>query len=429
VTVEEAPIPSTEAASLWRNRPYMLLLSGETVSQFGSQITNVAMPIAAVSYLHASEFEVGLLGAAQMAAFLVLGLPAGAIVDRLSRRRVMIWANVIRALLLAIIPAMWLMGVLSVSGLVAVALLTGACAVFFDVAYMSIVPSLVPRAQLADANSRLESTLQTARIAGPAIGGALAKVVSAPLLPIGATVGYLASAFALSRIANDVPEPRAPGSRLWAEIREGASFVFRHPIIGRIVGSTAGSNLFSALIMTMVPVLVLRELGFGEIAFGALLTVGSVGAVAGGLSAPTLTRWLGEGHAIVVTYVATAVAMFGFVAVFWVPDAWVFLSLAVTEFWMGFTILAFNVCQVSVRQKLCPPRLLGRMNASIRFAVWGVAPVGALASGVLASQIGLEPTFWIGVTGALAAAGFLVFSPLWRMRDVPDPDWLVHTAP
>src|SRR5690606_8062338 len=120
------------------------------VSQLGSQVTNVAMPIAAVSYLHASEFQVGLLGAAQMAAFLLLGLPAGAIVDRLSRRRVMIWANVIRAALLAGIPALWLMGSLSVSGLVVVALLTGACAVFFDVAYMSIVPSLVPRAQLSD---------------------------------------------------------------------------------------------------------------------------------------------------------------------------------------------------------------------------------------------------------------------------------------
>ncbi|PKQ25221.1 MAG: MFS transporter [Actinobacteria bacterium HGW-Actinobacteria-4] len=416
---------STKLPSLWRNRPYVLLLSGETVSQFGAQITNVAMPIAAVSYLAASEFEVGLLGAAQMAAFLLLGLPAGALVDRLSRRRVMIWANVIRALLIAIIPALWLMGELSVSWLVVLALLTGACAVFFDVAYMSIVPSLVPRAQLADANSRLESTMQTARIAGPALGGALAKIVAAPLLPIGATIGYLASAFALSRIANDVPEPRAAGSRLWSEIREGTSFVFRHPIIGRIVASAAGANLFGSLIMTMMPILILRELGFSELLFGLLLTIGSVGAVAGGLTAPAIARRVGEGHAIVVTYIATALAAFGFVAVFFVPDAWAFWVLAVTEFWMGFTILAFNVCQVSVRQKLCPPRLLGRMNASIRFAVWGVSPVGAIASGVLASQIGLEATFWIGAVGALAASAFLVFSPLWRMRAVPEPDWYV----
>ncbi len=406
--------------SLWRNRPYVYLLSGETVSSFGAMIVHVALPITAVTYLAATEFQVGVIGAAESAAFLFLALPAGAWVDRVSRRRVMIAANVLRAALLGVIPLAWGLGVLSVGWLMWVALGVGTCRVFFDVAYMSIVPSLVPKKQLTEANSRLQATLEVANIAGPSAGGFLAKVVSAPVLPLASVVGFLSSAFAVWRI----PEPRrvaATGARdLRAEIREGVSFVAHQPLVRPVAQAAMVSNFFGTISMTMFPVLALREFGMGPGVFGLIMTVGSVGAITGALLGPVLARRLGEGHAVPVTAIATGVASFLTPASTLVPRALAPYALGVGSFLLMVSIVAFNIAQVSIRQRVCPTRLLGRMNATFRFAVWGIMPIASLLSGAIASAIGLHATFWLGAFGELLSTAFVVFSPLWRLAAVVD---------
>jgi len=412
--------------SLWRNRPYMALLTGETVAAVGVEIAQVAIPIIAVTYLVASEFQIGVLGMAEGIAFLLLSLPVGAWVDRVSRRRVMIGANIVRGLAMAMVPILYFSDVLDVPKLMAIALVISAAAVFFDTAYMSIVPALVPREQLGDANSRLQITAETARAAGPGLGGLLAKFISAAWLPLAATFGYLISALAIWRIPTDEPPPRAHDSKFRTEIREGIEFVFRNKYIRPVVLSTTASNLFGTIAYTMIPVLLLRELGLGPAAYGLMLTISSIGGIAGAFSAPWWAKRFGEGHSIPATYIFASVPLFLMAASFWMPRSAAIIVVAIAGFWGVMGIVAFNVVQVSMRQKQSPPRMLARMTASIRTLIWGVGPIGAFLSGIVATHWGLASAFWIGAVGETLGLIFLVASPLWRLRKVPDPDWMAE---
>ena len=417
-------------ASLWRNRPYVALLTGETVAAIGVEIAQVAIPIIAVTYLVASEFEIGVLGMAEGIAFLLLSLPVGAWVDRVSRRRVMIGANLVRAAAMAMVPILWFAHtptqshLLDVPQLMAIALIISAAAVFFDTAYMSIVPGLVTREQLNDANSRLQISSETARAAGPGLGGLLAKAISAAWLPLAATFGYLVSAIAIWRIPADEPPPRAHDSHFLKEIREGITFVFGNRYIRPVVVSTAVSNLFGSIAFTMMPVLLLRELELGPAAFGLMVTVSSIGGIVGAFTAPWWARRFGDGHSIVVTYVFAALPMFLLATAFLVPRTAAIIIVGVSGFWVVMGIVAFNVVQVSMRQRQSPPRMLARMTASIRTVIWGIGPLGALLSGIVATHWGLATAFWIGAIGNGIGVLFLVFSPLWRLGKVPDPAWM-----
>jgi predicted MFS family arabinose efflux permease len=404
----------------------MALLTGETVAAVGVEIAQVALPIIAVSYLVATEFEIGLLGMAEGIAFLLLSLPVGALVDRVSRRKVMIAANLVRATAMAAVPILWFNDVLDVPQLMVIALAISAAAVFFDTAYMSIVPGLVERDQLNDANSRLQITSETARAAGPGLGGLLAKFISAAWLPLAATVGYLVSAIAIWRIPADEPPPRKHDSSLIREIGEGLTFVFRNKYIRPLVLSTTASNLFGSIAYTMFPVLLLRELGLGPTAYGLMLTISSVGGIVGAFTAPWWARKFGEGHAIPVTYFFASIPLFLTACAFLVPRDVAIVLVAISGFWGVAGIVAFNVVQVSMRQRQSPPRMLARMTASIRTLIWGIGPLGAFLSGVIATHWGLASAIWIGATLQFFGVAFLVFSPLWRLRKVPDPDWMAE---
>jgi MFS family permease len=189
-------------------------------------------------------------------------------------------------------------------------------------------------------------------------------------------------------------------------------------LLSRITAATSINNLFATIAMTMTPLLVLRELGLSPAVMGLVLSVGSVGGLLGALASPWISSHLGEGTTIPVSCLAGGLftLLLPFAAV--VPDASIAV-LIVAEFGLAFTVLVYNITQVSFRQRVCPPRLLGRMNASIRFLVWGVMPIGALASGVLGSGVGVVPTMWIGAVGALFAAVPVWFSPLLGMRRLP----------
>ncbi len=421
----ELPEP---APSLWRNRPYVALLGGETVAAVGVEIAQVALPIIAVTYLVATEFEIGVLGMAEGIAFLLLSLPVGALVDRVSRRRVMIIANIVRAIAMAMVTILWFTGILDVPQLMIIALVISAAAVFFDTAYMSIVPGLVTREQLNDANSRLQISSETARAAGPGLGGLLAKAFSAAWLPLAATFGYLVSAFAIWRIPADEPPPRKHGSSMVTEIREGISFVFHNKYIRPLVLSTTVSNFFGSIAYTMFSVLMLRYLDLGPAAFGLMLTIGSIGGIAGAFTGPWWARKFGDGHAIPVTYIFGAIPMFLVASAFLMPRTPAIIVVAIAQFWGLAGIVAFNVVQVSMRQRQCPPRMLARMTASIRTLIWGIGPLGAFLSGVVATHWGLASAFWIGAIGNALGVMILALSPLWRLRHVPDPDWMVEDA-
>jgi MFS family permease len=409
----------TPPASLLRFRPFLWLWGGDAVSQLGTQFTQLAIPVIAVTLLGATEWQVGLLTAAETAAFLVVGLPAGAWIDRMLKRRVMIVADLVRALALAVIPALWFTGSLEIWHLIIVGTVIGVATVFFDVSYQSYIPVLVRSEQVGRANSYLETTGQISRIGGPGLAGLLLTIVSAPVLIIVDAVSFLVSAFALSRVRDsETLRPAAERESLPKEIGEGLRFVFGHPILWRITATTATSNLFGMLIATLEVILILREIGLSPAAFGLILGIGSVGGLLGALATPWLTKHVGEGTAVSLSALAMGVAYAA------VPLSGMFPGVALPlliagAFIQSFLVLVYNITQVTMRQRLTPPKLLGRMNASIRFVVWGVNPIGALAAGALGTAIGIVSTMWIGVVGGILAAGWVLFSPITRMRVLP----------
>ncbi|WP_434811116.1 MFS transporter [Microbacterium sp. bgisy189] len=409
------------APSLWRDRNFVTMWGGQALSQFGAQIVELALPVLAVLLLHATEAQVGYLNAASMAAFLVVGLPAGAWIDRMRKRHVMIWADAVRALALTAVPALHLLGILEMWHLYVVALIVGIATVFFDVSYQSLVPSLVQPKQIADANGKLESTQQLAGLTGPAIAGGLVGLISAPMAIL-ATVGtYIASMIALLS-TRDHEERRAPEDRapLHREIAEGLRWVFGNPLLRRIVATTAISNLTSTLVFTLTPIFFLRILGFSPELMGLLFSLGAVGGLLGAIATPRLVSRFGEARLIPLSAIGFSLAMVPFPLAAILPTPAAFVMLVLQGMLMGFGVLVYNITQVTFRQRITPPRLLGRMNASIRFCVWGVMPLSALAAGWLGTWLGTVPTLWIGTVGALLSALPVVIGPFWRLRNLPD---------
>jgi MFS family permease len=410
----------TRRASLWRDGNFLTMWSGQALSQFGAQVTELAIPVMAVLLLHAGELEMGVLNAAGVAAFLVVGLPAGAWVDRMRKRHVMMVADLVRAAALAMLPLLWWFGVLQVWHLVVVALVTGVAAVFFDVSYQSIVPSLVDREQIAEANGKLESTAQLAGIVAPAAGGALIGAVGAPFAAL-TTVGTYLASFGALLATRDTEHlaPTHPRRPIVQEVGEGLRWVFDNPLLRRIVGTTGMSNFFSTVSFTLLPLFLLRDLGLTPQGMGVILSLGAIGGLAGAIATPHLVAWIGETRVIPASAIAFSVAALALPLAVLVPGA-AFWVLVAQFFVSSFAVLVYNITQVTFRQRITPRRLLGRMNASVRFVVWGVMPLAALLAGALGAQLGVVTTMWLGAVGQLLAAVFVVTGPFWRMRSLPD---------
>ena len=361
----------------------------------------------------------GLLTAVETAAFLLIGLPAGAWVDRWLKRRVMLIADLARAIVLASVPIMFFAGILTIWQLMVVGAIVGVASVFFDVAYQSYLPVLVDLKQLSEGKSKLETTGQLARVTGPALAGALLAIVRpAALIGLDA-VTFLLSFIALSTIRDhEVPKPIADRRPLVTEIKEGMMFVVQEPLLRRIVLTTSTTNLFCMIAMTMIPVLVLRQLDISPAIYGFGLSLGAIGGLLCATFSAQIATLIGEGTAIPVSVVLAGVAIVGLALMPVFPDSAVPIFVG-SEFLYSFSVLVYNITQVTFRQRICPPRLLGRMNASIRFVVWGVMPIGAIASGLLSTAIGVELTIAIGAVGSVLACVFVLFSPLLGMRELP----------
>jgi MFS family permease len=411
-------VPSSPAAGLWRHHDFRQLWAAETVSQVGTQVTLVALPLLAVTQLDATPFQMGVLTALETLAFLVVGLPAGAWVDRWRRRRVLVTADLVRAVAIGSVPLAHLLGVLTLEQLYGVALVAGTATVFFDVGYQSYLPVLVERGQIVDGNSKLEASRAVAQVAGPGLTGALVRVLGAPALIAVDAASYLLSALFLGRIRTpDVVPDRAARRPLRTEVAEGLSFVVRHPLLRRMVACTGLANLAGSATGALLVLYAIRELGLSESVVGLVFSVGAVGGILGALSAARISRALGEGRTIPLAALGFAAAATAVPLASVGPPVPVLLGGWFLE---SFAVIVYNVTQVSFRQRLCPPRLLGRMNASVRFIVFGTMPVGGFLGGVVGTWLGLVPALWIAVAVAFLAAVPVVASPLMRMRELPD---------
>jgi MFS family permease len=402
---------------LWHHLEFRRLWIGESVSQFGSTISQLALPLVAILILHASTFEVGLLVTAQMVAFLVVGLPAGAWVDRMRFRAVLVVNDLLRALALASVPIAHWLGVLTIEQLYAVALLIGICTVFFDVAYQSYLPQLVEREQLVEGNAKLQATESVSQIAGPSIGGVLIQVLTAPYAVLLDAISFLWSAYWVAAIRTRPPKAeRRPDRNLRREIGEGLRFVLGNRLLRSIAMCTGASNLFGSMAAAVFYVLLARELALSPGWIGLIESTSAIGGLAGSFLATRFARRVGQGPAIWVS--ALAMAPFGFVAPF-VQRDWTLVLLAFAQGAMWLCVVIYNITQVSFRQGLCPPELLGRMNATMRFLVWGTMPLGGILGGVLGSVIGVRQTLFVVAVGGALAFLPVFLSPLRNMRELP----------
>ncbi|WP_066518835.1 MFS transporter [Curtobacterium ammoniigenes] len=406
--------------SVWRVADFRRLWIGESLSVAGQNLGTLAIPVIAVVLLHASAQQVGLLTAAQLLAFLVIGLPVGVWVDRLRKRHVMMAADAVRAAALLTIPLAWTVGALHIWQLYVVALVVGCGSVFFDVSYQSIVPELVEPQHVAPANGHLQASAQVARVGGPALSGLLLTVVRAPFLLVATALGYLASLIAVATIRGERPPVvRAERRSLIAEVGEGLRFVFGDDLLRRITINSGVVNLGLGTVTTLVSLFILRHLGFSPAVYGLVQGIGAGGGILGALAAPWLTRWFGEGPIIVWGEVLVSCSAVIFLLAAAIPKLAVPL-LVVGYFGWSFGAVNYNIAQLSFRQRLCPPELLGRMNASIRFVIYGVSPIASTIAGLLGGSIGLLPTMWGGlVVAAVGTFAVLFFSPIRTMRNLP----------
>jgi MFS family permease len=405
--------------TLWRHADFRRLWAADALSQLGTQVTVLALPLLAIKVLDANAFEVGLLTTFEFLGFLLVGLPAGAWVDRMRRRYVLLVADLVRAALFGSIPLAWWLDALTLPQVYAVTLLAGICTVFFDVAYQSYLPHLVGRDFLVEGNAKLQGTQSVAQVAGPPVAGVLVQAVTAPYAILVDAVSFLWSAIWIGAIRSREPRPeRVPDRHLLREIREGLSFVLGHRLLRAIAACTSTSNLFFNIGMTAFVVLLAdqAELDLSPGTIGLLFSAPAIGGLLGAVLARRIAGWIGQGPAIWVP-----VAMQGplSVALPLVERGWRLALVGVCLAGVGVMIVVYNVTQVSFRQLLTPERLLGRMNATMRFLVWGTIPVGGFLGGVLGSTIGLRETLWVSVVGGALTFLPVFLSPLRWMRELP----------
>ena len=403
--------------SLLRESGFRNLFVADAVSQAGTQVSLLALPLVAVVVLHASNFEVGLLEACATLAFLVVGLPAGAWVDRMRRRRVLITTDLARALLLGSVPIAWAFDVLGLVQLCVVALFIGVCTVFFDVAYQSYLPQLVGRDHLVEGNAKLEGVRATSQIAGPTAAGFLIQAITAPLALAVDALSFAGSAFFVGRIADRTPKPeRRPDRHLGREIGEGLRFVFGNRLLRAIAASISSFNLFSSAQSAMLIVFLARDLRVSPGTIGVFFSVASIGGLLGALTARRIAARIGQGPAIWVPIAVIAPLQ---LVLPLAQRGWLLWAAAGAFLVIWACVSINNITQVSFRQTLTPDALLGRMNATMRFLVWGTMPIGAFAGGVLGQAVGARSTLWITAAGAVIALVPLLSSPLRSMRELP----------
>jgi MFS family permease len=402
--------PPTRRSSLWRHADYMKIWSAATISQMGSQVSQIAIPFIAAVVLRAAPFEVALLGAIEMLPFILFALPAGAWLDRVRRRPVLIAGDLGRAAALFSIPVAYAFGVLTIWQLYAVGFVAGLLTVFFDVADQSYLPALLNAEDLIEGNAKLEISASAAQIAGPGLGGGLISLVAAPFAVVVDAVSFLASGGLISLVRKPEPKPaRKVGddgmqTGLSQEIGEGLRYVLGNRYLRMIAGSTATSNLGSSLAFSIFPIFAWVQLGLSPALTGAAFSIGSIGVLLGAVVAAPLTRRLGL---FLVAFMPSTALVAG-------------AMLIGAQMLMGFSAVVYNVNQVSFRQAITPLDMQGRMNATMRFIVWGTMPLGSVAGGILASFLPLRTTVLVGALIASSAFLWVLASPVRSLRAIPD---------
>ncbi len=407
-------------SGLWRSPDFRYLWAAETISQLGTQLTLVVMPLIAALTLDVTAFEMGLLTAAGGLPRLLIGLVAGVWVDRWPRRPVLLLTDLGRALTLLAIPVAALLGGLRIELLLVVTFLVGAQSVFFNAAWVAYLPGLVGRSRLADANGELMASVSVAQVVGPALAGGLVALLTAPWVILIDALSFVWSWLLLQRIRYREPVIARPTAMrsLRREIKEGLAVLVHTPVLRADAGSMA-TTVFSGYMFLAVYVLYLTDhLALSARGVGLVFAFGGIGALVGAVIASPLATRFGVGKTIL--WSCGLFGVFGLtvpLAIF-APRFALPLVLA-SEFLQWLTLLVYDVNRVSLRQALTPDHLQGRVSASSQVLVGGMQPLGALAGGFLATLVGVPATLVIACIGMLCSVLWLLRSPIRAFTHIP----------
>lgn len=409
---------------LWKHPDFMKLWTGQTLSMFGAQITTLALPLIAAIMLEVNAVQMGLLTAIGYLPYILFSLFVGVWVDQLRRRPIMILTDVIRGIGLLVIPYAAWEGFLTFELLCMISFIVGTASVFFDIAYMSYLPSIVKTEELVEGNSKLEFSNSASQISGQAIGGALVQILSAPLAILINGVTFFISAFTLIIIKRKEDKPELPEEKednnVFQNIRDGLKFVFGNTILSRITIATGLFNLFGLAMEAIYILYVTRELTLSPFVLGLIFTMSGVGAMAGAAVAGKVAEKLSLGKTLVLSLALAGVFYLLVPVSSLFPTTLAIITLMAAQFIDAAMIVIYNINQRSLRTAITPDHLQGRMNASLRFIIFGSIPVGAMLGGFLGDAIGTQWTLVIGAAGMLLSAGVILTSSVAKLDKIPD---------
>jgi MFS family permease len=453
--------PTAPRRSLFRHPNYARLWTAATVSLFGTQISQIAIPFIAAVLLNASAGEVGLLTTIEFLPFLLFTLPAGVWVDRYPKKRILVIGDLGRAAMLVSIPIAYALGALTIWQLYVVGFINGLMTVFFDVADQSYLPTILERDELVEGNAKLQISQSSAQILGQPFGGGIVAVLTAPVAVLIDAVSYLGSAALILSIrerartavvgvlrraepvdavaaltateADDVAPSSAAGVSVGIEeatpagqpddqggmrqqIVDGLRYILRHEYLGNIATTTATSNLFGNIGFAIFPVYAYKVLLLTPAAVGTIGGLGGAGVLLGALVANRVQARIGVGRTIIVAAAATGPV--GLLMPLATPEV-AFWFLSVSLFLAAILNVIYNVSQISLRQAITPEHFLGRMNATMRFLVWGTIPIGSLIGAGLSEVIGVRATIWVSALLSLLAFLPVLFSPVRGIQSIP----------
>lgn len=409
------------SGSLWRNRAFTRLWIAHVTSGAGTAVTNVALPLAAVLVLGATPSEMGLLAAASSLPNLLFGLVAGVWVDRVPRRPILVWSDIGRAILLLSIPAAAWLGQLSFQHIWLVAFAVGTLSVFFQIAAISVLPALVKKSQLVDANSKLSTSEGVISIAGPAAAGGLVQLLTAPITLLLDALSYLLSALALSGVKEEEPRAatrddegtdaagvRTGAMSIYKEVWEGIYELLRTPLLRALTITSSLGMLAGSLSAAVQMLFLVDQLNFTPSVIGIVAACGGVGSLLGAMLAGKMARILRAGLVLVLgklLWIAGSLLLAG-------ADLTgiELVSAGVARALVGFGSAIYFVNQLSLRQTITSVRLLGRVTAARRFLLFGVATIGAFIGGALGETIGLRATLLTAAAALLIELALLYFS-------------------
>jgi MFS family permease len=406
--------------NLLRERDFRLFWSGQTISLVGDQITLLALPLTAVLLLDANAAQMGYLGAATLMPHLLFSLPAGVWLERVAgRRRIMIGADIGRALLLASVPLAHGFDAVTFGQLYAVAFATGCLAVLFDISYSTLFVAVVERERYLEANSLLNGSRSLSYVAGPSLGGLLVQALGAAFALLADALSFLASALLLGSMhASEPPlEPQAANRR--EQVAQGLRFIFGNTFFRPALAATATLNFFNLAFGALFILYATRELGVRPGTLGLVLGAGAVGGVLGAFVAGRLGRRIGLGPAFIVGQILVPLPLL-LVPLASGSKPVILAMLFAAEFFSGLGVMILDINAGSMMTALTPHALRSRSTGAFRFVNYGISPLGALAGGALGATLGLRPALWITTVGALAGVLWLLPSPVPGMRDLPE---------